>query len=170
MPSRNGLIGRNVEVLRQGEALIRSLDAATYSRPIPGQRATVGAHFRHGIDFYERFFAGIGDRRVDYDRRRRDAAEETDPQRALARIRRTVHSLRELRDIGTETPLLVRAESGSDPERAWQPSSVGRELQFLLSHTVHHFAIVALVLRSWGCAVPETFGVAPSTLESWSER
>ncbi len=42
-------------------------------------------------------------------------------------------------------------------------STLERELAMLASHTVHHYAIVALLLRIKGVVVPETFGVAPST-------
>jgi hypothetical protein len=38
-------------------------------------------------------------------------------------------------------------------------------LQFLLSHTVHHFALMALILRAQGADPGDDFGVAPSTLE-----
>ena len=40
----------------------------------------------------------------------------------------------------------------------------GRELLFLISHTVHHFALIAFMLRSFGIEPGDKFGVAPSTL------
>ena len=46
----------------------------------------------------------------------------------------------------------------------WRPSSVGRELQFLVSHTVHHYALIRLLLEDHGIYAGEEFGVAPSTL------
>ena len=42
-------------------------------------------------------------------------------------------------------------------------SSLGRELQFLLGHTVHHNAIVAMILDRHGIELPQGFGVAAST-------
>jgi uncharacterized damage-inducible protein DinB len=42
-------------------------------------------------------------------------------------------------------------------------SSVGRELAFVVSHTIHHCAVIALLLRDLGVAVPPRFGYAPST-------
>jgi hypothetical protein len=42
-----------------------------------------------------------------------------------------------------------------------------RELQFLLSHTVHHYALMALILRLQGFNPAAEFGVAPSTLQHW---
>lgn len=42
-------------------------------------------------------------------------------------------------------------------------SSLGRELQLLISHTVHHYAMMALVLRGQGIDPGPEFGVALST-------
>ncbi|MFW5688937.1 MAG: hypothetical protein ACOC1U_05120, partial [Spirochaetota bacterium] len=63
------------------------------------------------------------------------------------------------------SPVLVRTEvrsaSGSAVEAA---STLERELAVLASHTVHHYAIIALLLRVQDVDVPASFGVAPSTL------
>jgi hypothetical protein len=34
----------------------------------------------------------------------------------------------------------------------------------VLSHTVHHFAIISLISRFYGVFPPDGFGVAPATL------
>jgi hypothetical protein len=47
----------------------------------------------------------------------------------------------------------------------WSATSVTRELQFLASHTVHHYAVIAAMLRPQGVEPGNDFGVAPSTLE-----
>jgi hypothetical protein len=43
-------------------------------------------------------------------------------------------------------------------------SSISRELQVLSSHTVHHFALIAITLRVHGVEIDSDFGMAPSTL------
>src|SRR5437588_542470 len=43
-------------------------------------------------------------------------------------------------------------------------SSISRELQALSSHTVHHFALIAMTLRMHGVETDADFGMAPSTL------
>ena len=50
-----------------------------------------------------------------------------------------------------------------DPDQYTQ-STVERELQFLRFHTVHHFAIIAMILKIQGIETPKDFGFAPSTL------
>ena len=41
---------------------------------------------------------------------------------------------------------------------------ISRELQVLSSHTVHHFALIAVTLRMHGVEMDPDFGMAPSTL------
>jgi hypothetical protein len=61
------------------------------------------------------------------------------------------------------TPVAVVARCSADHPGVPQASSLGRELHFLVSHTVHHYAIVRLLLENPD-AVDHAFGVAPSTL------
>ena len=42
-------------------------------------------------------------------------------------------------------------------------STLARELAFVVSHTIHHQAIIGVLLAIDGFAVPEQFGHSPST-------
>lgn len=42
-------------------------------------------------------------------------------------------------------------------------SSIGRQLQFLKSHTIHHYALIALFFRLQDYEPPEEYGVSTST-------
>jgi hypothetical protein len=53
---------------------------------------------------------------------------------------------------------------GAGPAGPWSRSTAARELQFLVSHTVHHYALIAFILRANGIDPGADFGVAPSTL------
>jgi hypothetical protein len=63
----NQFIAGCVRVLEQGLALIERLDDELYSGMgvLPVQSG-VGSHFRHCIDFFESFLAGIRSGRIDY--------------------------------------------------------------------------------------------------------
>ena len=50
------------------------------------------------------------------------------------------------------------------PEGEITESSLGRELQFLQGHSVHHYALMAAMMRFSGEPVDDHFGVAPSTI------
>jgi uncharacterized damage-inducible protein DinB len=42
-------------------------------------------------------------------------------------------------------------------------TTVGRELAFVINHTVHHSALVAVLLEQAGRVRPARFGLAPTT-------
>jgi hypothetical protein len=52
----------------------------------------------------------------------------------------------------------------SEVQDSFMRSSVSRELQVLSSHTIHHFALIAMTLRAHGVDLDPEFGMAPSTL------
>lgn len=158
----------NVRFLRQGLELLESLDDGAFTAPggAVGQ-AGVGAHLRHAIDYYRCFLDGLADGRIDYDARQREPRVEADRRAAAESICEIIAGLERLRDEDADTPLAVRVDAAAweGAPVSWGRSSLARELQFLLSHTVHHYALIAAVLRGQGLEPSEGFGVAPSTLE-----
>ena len=93
---------------------------------------------------------------------------ETQPAAAAERLVEITTAFEGL--LGKELPveLMVKMDCGGD-EIPWQPSTPGRELQFLVSHTVHHFAMIGGICHSLGVEVDKDFGVAPSTLRHQME-
>ncbi len=167
MPTHKQPGSSNIGFLHQGESLIRRLQKDLYtgaSELVPG--GTVGTHFRHCLDFYVSFLRGLETGNVDYDARDRTPQWETSPERALGAIARVVRDLEVLQAEDAHRPLQVRGDGPQD-EEGWSRSSIGRELQYLLSHTIHHYAIIGSILRSQGFEPGPDFGVAPSTLRHW---
>jgi uncharacterized damage-inducible protein DinB len=159
------LVKSNVAYLRQGRELIERLRDDEYANAAPGARGGVGAHFRHVLDHYERFARGLESGTIDYDLRERDREIETVRARALERLDELCAFLSRLGRADARRALLVRVDCGeSGGGGVSSPSSVARELQFLVSHTVHHYAVIALLLRARGVEPGRDFGVAPSTL------
>ena len=163
------LVAGCVGALEQGLALLERLDDRLYhdTGGLPVQSG-VGSHFRHCLDFYHAFLQGVEKGRVNYNRRGRDTLVERDRACAAAKIEITIEGLCALARLPGDTRLQVGPED-SDPDLtdAWCGSTLARELQFLFNHTLHHFALVALVLRLRGFEPGEEFGVAPSTLAYW---
>ncbi|MDA8018674.1 MAG: hypothetical protein MPN21_14630 [Thermoanaerobaculia bacterium] len=158
---------QNIHFLRQAMDLVERI-GSSYAEPGPYGQASAGAHMRHVLDCYHCFLRGLGDEyQVNYDARDRDRRIETDGEYASAVILRIVDSLESLRPEDLEHKLKVQVDAAAwkQSDELWSDSSVGRELQFLLSHTVHHFALMAMILRALGTDPGEEFGVAPSTLE-----
>ncbi len=159
------LIHDNNTALRQAQSLLEVIEDQMFRHPVPAcYDASVGAHLRHVLDHYESFFQGLGGA-VDYESRQRDPRLETDRSYALTRVSAHLSNLTRLLDTPSDLPLRVRLEgcSASGAE-AWGDSSASRELEFLLSHTIHHFALIGVCCRLQGIHPPATFGIAPSTL------
>ena len=68
--------------------------------------------------------------------------------------------------IHTDSILWVRMEDCDQEalDDRFLTSSPARELQVLSSHTIHHFALIAMTLTALGVPIDPDFGVAPSTL------
>lgn len=160
------LVADNVHYLEQGARLLEAIDDALYAAHPPIAMSPVGGHLRHCIDFYLSFLDGAGGNEIDYDARKRDPRLETDRRYALDAVRSLMARLRAFPADATDHPLRVAMDrgEGEQGEAAWAGSTIRRELQFLRSHTVHHYALIAAVLQLLDFAPPADFGVAPATL------
>lgn len=153
----------NRAVLRQGATLLEGLTDETFASP---QRswASIGAQYRHVLEHYHCFLEGLAANRVNYDARPRNEQIERYRAAALLATWSTLDALDALEGSGDRT-ISVQMDSGAGPGAPdWRSSSLGRELQFLCSHTIHHFALIKLLLEGVGLRLAPEFGVAPSTL------
>jgi uncharacterized damage-inducible protein DinB len=160
------LAHQNLHFLAQGRALLEELTDDQFALGDGRGHASAGAHLRHVLDCYHCFLHGIAEGRVDYDARRRDPRVEKERSVAIQAIDEVSRGLAKLVEGDRHRELEVNVDAvawGEGP--FWTRSTLGRELQFLLSHTVHHYAIIAMTLRSLGFEPDAGFGVAPSTLE-----
>ncbi len=164
MNTTQKLIAHNIICLEQGIDLLRQLDDAAYVHTQPPQyHSGIGDHLRHTLEHYTSFLDGVADGVVDYDARKRDIRIATERTYAIAVTERIIA---QLRTIEADRPLTIKMDScGDDAEPPiWSQSSVQRDLQYLQAHTIHHFALMALLARLQGYEPGEDFGVAPSTL------
>ncbi len=159
------LIAINVAWLRQALELLDTISDDVFRTPPPNMAPhRVSSHLRHILEFYECFLYGAGVGVVDYDARRRDEAVERCRQHAAARARLVLRGLESLPWPGSH-PVCVRMEDAAAGEGSpLLHSSVARELQALSSHTIHHFALIAVTLRGHGIDMHPDFGTSPSTL------
>ncbi|MFU8896922.1 MAG: hypothetical protein ACNA8J_11090 [Gammaproteobacteria bacterium] len=119
---------------------------------------------RHILDYCDTFIAGLESRRVDYEIRRRGTMVERDPRAAIDVIHRICMRLEGLSAAELAAPLEVCVRPDMSQQGTWAASSVSRELEFLFGHTIHHYALIALLCARLGFSVPADFGMAPSTL------
>jgi len=167
------LIEQNVVSLRQAIALLEQIDDETYRSSPPALAPhRVGGHLRHILEFYECFLDGIESSHIDYDARRRDESVETCRATALARTRSIIQGLEKATELRGDSIIWVRVEDARAAriDDSFMTTSVSREMQVLSSHTIHHFALIAMTLKALGVSVDRSFGVAPSTLRHTSSR
>jgi uncharacterized damage-inducible protein DinB len=157
---------KNAASLQQALDLLDTLDDATYTRRVPECfEGWIGAHIRHLHDFYALLLRGASEGQVDYDARERDPRLETDRQYAINKLSGLIEALGELRQDAADRPLQARMDCPGDaPEGGWNQSTIGRELALLAFHDVHHYALIAFMLRGMDIQPPPGFGVAPSTV------
>lgn len=154
-----------VHQLDQLAAVVDGLNDGDYraerAREVSG---SIGGHVRHCLDHVRALVAGIDAGRIAYDVRVRGTAVESRRDAAAREARRLARALAATRDGDLERA--VGVEVRLDPKHDAHVvvrSTIARELAFVASHTVHHFAIVALLLHEMGIGVPPRFGYAPST-------
>lgn len=154
-----------VGLLGQLAELIETLTDEEYARrPVGVVASSVGGHVRHNLDHVAALLRGLRAGEIDYDRRDRGTDVERDRVAALAEVRRLG------REVAAfpwgEAPAVVRLTALVAPDRSpvEAATSPDRELAFVVSHTVHHNAVIGIAARLLGVEPPAGFGYAPSTV------
>ena len=160
------LIEDNITMLEQAGGLIEQLVVRAEGDGTVGYANGVGPHLRHILDHFDSFFAGLESGLIDFDARARCQQTELSPGFGQRRLRATVQRLQALESSGL--PASIRVQLSTDDKAASDttPSSPARELQFLQSHGVHHFALMRRILDERGIRTHADFGKAPATLSA----
>lgn len=156
----------NIAYIKQAIHLLKSIEdsAFTFSNP-PLYQSGVGPHLRHCIEYYQSFGNNWKSGRIDYDERQRNNDIETNRQTAINEMECIIESLSEISEGDINRTIQTKMDCDDEDECPWCASTIKREFQFLISHTIHHFALIAIILKDQGIAPHEDFGVAPSTIK-----
>jgi uncharacterized damage-inducible protein DinB len=157
-----------IEALRSGlnqlGNFLARLDQDLYTAPADDGGSSIGGHLRHSLDHVSALLAGLSRGTVNYDRRERATEIESNREAAIAQIDRLQRVLSDFAKAASDRPLWVESVLDRSGPAVRTRSSAGRELVFVLSHTIHHDAMMAAAARRLGVSVPPEFGFAPSTL------
>jgi len=154
------LIDTNILALQEGAQLLSVLEVNQYTQGFkPAFQSTIGAHFRHVLEHYRCFFRQIVSGRFCYDERERDGALERDQAYAEQTIEQLITAFKDLNDAFFEQSFVIEDEQSQGPVT----TTLQRELLFLQSHTVHHYAIIAAMTRAFGKQPADDFGIAIAT-------
>ena len=153
-----------LEQMQRASVTIEQTNPEIYqkSHPLIGG-ASIGAHCRHILDFYQSFVAGVDPLMIDYDARRRDPRIEKDIL-AFTQYLAALDEQLQLIEYSAGQAVAVRSSVDTAKESRAGLSTLGRELQFLHSHTTHHMAIIGILMTLFEIKVDADFGKAPSTI------
>lgn len=158
----------NAALLAQAATMITRLGAEADAGFV--YASAVGPHLRHIVEHYLALVNAlkVDDRCICYDARNRDLRIQTDPSATLSALQELHESFAALaqdQSLGLQTPLVTKLLAGARGEiELTVESTLGRELLFLSSHTVHHFAPLGQYCRSAGVELGHGFGKAPATM------
>jgi uncharacterized damage-inducible protein DinB len=154
-------LGRLLDEL---ENLLIGLDRDTYrGRFAPSVSGSIGEHVRHCLDHLSALLTADPAATLSYDRRHRGTAVETEPSSAIRHIVECRRVLDTWGERSLDEPIRVSSLIAASGESVTGWSTLARELAFVMSHTIHHQALIAVLLAIRGHDVPDRFGYAPST-------
>ena len=149
--------------LRTLRDLVTGLAGEIYEATPSRASGSIGQHVRHCVDHASALVAATSRLELSYDSRVRGTRVETDPAVAAVEIDRLCLQLAEFDARSLDRPLWLRTLTHVDGPQARVATTMAREVTFVLQHTVHHAALIAVLLDAQGVAVPRRFGFAPST-------
>jgi len=131
--------------------------------PIARRSGSVGAHVRHCLDHVAAFLDGATVGVLSYDRRMRGTLVEVSRNAAVDRIVSLTSALLDLDPLSLQRPLRLEVQLDAAGVSCSVTTTAGRELAYVISHTIHHNATMGVLLTEAGASLPERFGVAAST-------
>jgi uncharacterized damage-inducible protein DinB len=151
------------DALRQLAHAIRPLTHEEFTAREFSTSGSIGAHVRHCLDHAWALERGIATGEICYDHRQRNTVVERNSELAVSRLRRAGARLGGIGDYLLDRPLTLVAQTHADGRTIRVGTTVGRELAFVISHTIHHSALIAVLLEHGQRDIPERFGLAPTT-------
>jgi uncharacterized damage-inducible protein DinB len=144
-------------------SVVQRLNDETYGARLAAASGPIGAQVRHSLDHISALVEAVSTGACWYDRRERGTDVERRRASAIRVARSLACRLLVMDEAILQRRVTVHVQVDTAGECVAVDSTVERELGFLHSHTVHHNAIIALLLEQAGVTAPGRFGVAVST-------
>jgi hypothetical protein len=123
---------------------------------------TIGQHVRHIIELFQCLEKGYDEGLVNYEKRKRDIAIETDKNLAASLLKDVYDQL----DRPDKEMILEACYDDLAAEAIKIPTNYYREVAYNLEHTIHHMALIRVGIREVSAIeLPADFGVASSTVK-----
>ncbi|TAI46845.1 DinB family protein [Flagellimonas allohymeniacidonis] len=150
----------SIHTIEQFKQILLELPQEVYAKSCEVlSNSSIGQHTRHIIELYLCLIQGYESADVSYDRRERNLKIEQDPAFAIQQLERIQNELEK-----PNKEVKITYELGGN--EAVLDSNYFREVMYNLEHTIHHHALIKVGIKHLtDLQLPESFGVAPSTLQ-----
>jgi uncharacterized damage-inducible protein DinB len=161
---RARITGPLVGLLEQLQNLVALMPKGMYvAQPAARVSGSIGEHVRHCLDHVSAFTAALAGEELSYDRRLRGTTLEVDPRTAVDEIERLFVRLERVPPTSLDRQLTLSSLVAVGRPPLTMRTTIARELAFVVQHTIHHCALIAMLVEWQGGRVPHGFGVAPAT-------
>lgn len=155
-----------IAIVDQAISLLEGLSDGDYQTLIkPYFSSSIGTHIRHIIDHYLALKDGLDTGHINYNVRHRHSQAEQFIEiatKALVEIKAWLASLDQSK---FSLPIMVTTEIDiSYTKSAKCASTFERELVFVSSHAIHHYALIRVICAMQNKTIPDIFGFAPATI------
>ncbi|TXN36860.1 DinB family protein [Flagellimonas hymeniacidonis] len=150
----------SIDTIEQFKEILLQLPEECYAQSCEVlSNSTIGQHTRHIIELYLCLINGYDGADVSYDKRERNHKIEQELTFAIEQLERIQSTLEK-----PNKTVKVTYELGDSETRL--ESNYYREVMYNLEHTIHHHALIKVGIRHFSTMeLPESFGVAPSTMQ-----
>ncbi|MEM5510570.1 hypothetical protein WNY79_10335 [Pseudoalteromonas sp. AS84] len=172
MRKTDSMLNSQLEILAQGHTYLESVTKEDYSQIVaPNFISSAGSHMRHIIDHYQSLMTGFDINNIDYDSRLRGSNIESNPCEAIKKIAEIASWIEQLSTDDFNKPLLLSSEVSIKSKNVQTvTTSLARELIFVGSHAVHHYAMISQITFAQKASFDQSFGLAPSTATFLREK
>lgn len=150
----------SIDTIGEFKNVLMQIPNAVYHAPCEElDQATIGKHTRHIIELYQCLLHGYDSGEVCYDSRKRDVDIETNIDRAIKELNVIMEQL----DKPNKS---IMISYGLNEQVHMIESNYFREVMYNLEHAIHHHALIKIGINQLiNIELPETFGVAPATIQ-----
>jgi hypothetical protein len=158
-------------IVSQAVDLLDGIGLQEYQQKLPPHfPSCIGSHMRHIVDHFFALIDGYSCGHIDYNVRHRNNHIEQFPGAAIEAFERISKWLAQVPNQELDTALTVTSEIDvSRPLSTTCSSTLERELMFVSSHAIHHYALIRIMCSMQNRQVPKLFGYAPCTVSHINE-
>ena len=150
----------SIQTIEQFKNVLSQLSSDCYKRPCNAlSNASIGQHTRHIIELYQCLINGYESAVVSYDKRERNKRIEEEIDFAVLQLSDIQEKLEK-----PDKEIYMTYELGDN--EVGLKSNYFREVMYNLEHAIHHHALIKVGIKDMTTIeLPDSFGVAPSTIQ-----